>query len=231
MTLKKITIAVDGHSSCGKSTLAKAIATHFAYKYIDSGAMYRAVTLYAIQNQLIDSKDIKKDILENDLNLNKIIIDFKYNETKKKSDTYLNGHCVENEIRSIEVSNFVSLIAELKFVRQKMVALQQDMGKDGGIVMDGRDIGTVVFPNAELKIFLTAQAEIRAERRYKELIAKGDQVSFQEILNNLITRDRIDSTREESPLIQSKDAVVIDNSRYTIEEQNLIAFQLVEKCL
>jgi cytidylate kinase len=211
--------------------LAKAVAAHFAYKYIDSGAMYRAVTFYAMQNGLIDSVGIKKDILQEDLNQNKIKIEFRYNESLKKSDTYLNGQNVEREIRGVEVSGCVSLIAELKFVREKMVFLQQEMGREGGIVMDGRDIGTVVFPDAELKIFLTAQADIRAQRRYKELIEKGEKVSLEEILNNLTTRDRIDSTRKESPLIQADDAEVIDNSFLTFDQQNQKAFELVEQRL
>jgi cytidylate kinase len=231
MINRKITIAVDGHSSCGKSTLAKAVALNFAYNYIDSGAMYRAITLYAVQNKLIDSKGIKTEILKSDLDKNLINIEFRYQENLKKSDTFLNGKNVEHEIRGIQISDFVSLIAELKFVREKMVFLQQEMGWEGGIVMDGRDIGTVVFPNAELKIFLTAEAHVRAQRRFKELTEKGDNVSFDEILNNLTTRDRIDSEREESPLVQAADAVVIDNSFLTLDEQNQKVFQLVEERL
>jgi cytidylate kinase len=228
MIPKKLTIAIDGHSSCGKSTLAKAIAAKFSYKYIDSGAMYRAVTLYAVKNQYITNDKIETVRIENDLNTGKIHIEFKINPMNGKSDTFLNGQCVEKEIRGVEVSGFVSRIAELKCVRIKMVEQQQAMGAEGGIVMDGRDIGTVVFPDAELKIFLTAKADVRAQRRYSELTEKGEKVSYEEILQNVTMRDQIDSNRTESPLMQAKDAVVIDNSFLTIEQQNNEAFRLVE---
>ena len=227
----KLIIAVDGHSSCGKSTLAKDVSKHFNYRYIDTGAMYRAVTLYVIENNLYKGKEIKEKELKKDIETGKIQIDFKYNPELKKSETYLNGKNVENQIRGIEVSNLVSPVAVIPFVREYLVAQQRAMGKDGGIVMDGRDIGTNVFPNADLKIFLTADAEVRAKRRFKELKTKGDNVNFEEILKNVKERDYIDSHRKTNPLVQAEDAVLINNSNISIEEQAQIVIELAEKKL
>lgn len=214
---KKIIIAVDGHSSCGKSTLSKQLAKYLHYNYIDTGAMYRAVTLFALQNNLIKNKQV--NTMKLIACLNDIVITFKYNEAEQKSDTYLNGENIEEEIRELDVSNNVSPVATIKEVREEMVRQQQAMGNDKGIVMDGRDIGTVVFPNAELKIFMTASPEIRAQRRYYELTQKGSNVSYDDILANVLERDKIDSSRKESPLKQAADAIVLDNSNLTREEQ------------
>jgi cytidylate kinase len=213
----KIIIAVDGHSSCGKSTISKQLAKTLKYNYIDTGAMYRAVTLYALRNRLIVGTTVNTTALI--AQLPNIEITFRFNEVEQKSDTFLNGENVEAEIRELYVSNHVSPIATIKEVREAMVKLQKEMGKNKGIVMDGRDIGTVVFPNAELKLFITASPEIRAQRRFDELKAKGSEVSFEEILQNVTERDHIDSTREESPLRQAVDALVLDNSHLTREEQ------------
>ncbi len=217
--MKKITIAIDGHSSCGKSTMAKDLARKVGYIYVDTGAMYRSVTLYALRNGLFNDDDsIKSDELEQQMD--NIRITFQLNEETGRPDTYLNGECVEQQIRSLEVSNHVSPIAALGFVREAMVAQQQLMGQGGGIVMDGRDIGTVVFPNAELKVFVTASAEVRAQRRFKELQEKGMPADFDDILKNVVERDYIDSHREVSPLRQADDALLLDNSNMTIPEQN-----------
>lgn len=228
MNKKKIIIAVDGHSSCGKSTLAKDLAKHLNYTYIDSGAMYRAVTLFAIKENIINNNKIDEKKLKAAFESGKIQINFKFNSEDHISETILNGINVESEIRGIEVSNFVSPIAVIPFVRYELVKLQRDMGRNGGIVMDGRDIGTNVFKNAELKIFLTADAETRAERRFKELKEKGDNVEYEEILENVKQRDHIDSTRKTNPLKQANDAILIDNSNLTIEEQTKIAIKLAE---
>ncbi len=225
--MKKIIIAIDGHSSCGKSTMAKDLAKTIGYTYIDSGAMYRATTLYCIENNIFEGNELNLDALKEAID--HIKIDFKYNPETGKSDTYLNGKNVEKEIRSMEVANKVSPVSTVGFVRKEMVLQQQEFGKSKGIVMDGRDIGTVVFPQAELKIFVTARPEIRAQRRLDELKAKGDTASFEEVLANIETRDRIDSTRAESPLKQADDAVVLDNSDLTIEEQNKILLDLFHK--
>lgn len=216
MQQNKIIIAIDGHSSCGKSTLSKQLARQLKYNYIDTGAMYRAVTLYALRNNLINNKIVDFKLIDE---LPKINITFQYNHKSQKSDTILNGENIENEIRELEVSGNVSPVATIKDVRQAMVKLQQAMGIDKGIVMDGRDIGTVVFPNAELKIFMTASNEVRAKRRFDELISNGSKVTFDEVLKNIEERDRIDSTREESPLMKAKDALLLDNSNLSIEEQ------------
>lgn len=217
--MKKITIAIDGFSSCGKSTMAKDLAKRIGYIYVDTGAMYRSVTLFALRNGLFNEDDsINVDELEK--RMDEINISFKLNEETGKPDTYLNGELVEKEIRSMEVSNRVSPIAAIPFVRTAMVAQQQKMGKKKGIVMDGRDIGTVVFPDAELKVFVTASAEVRAQRRFDELKAKGMEADFDEILKNVQERDYVDSHREVSPLKQADDAIVLDNSYMTIEEQN-----------
>ena len=216
--MKKITIAIDGHSSCGKSTMAKDLAREVGYVYVDTGAMYRCVTLYALRNGLFaaDGK-IDEDTLRQ--KMSDIHITFQFNAEKGRPDTYLNGELVEDKIRSMEVSNHVSPIATLAFVREAMVAQQQEMGQGGGVVMDGRDIGTVVFPHAELKIFVTASAEVRAQRRYDELKAKGMEADFADILKNVQERDYIDSHREVSPLKQAPDAILLDNSQMTIAEQ------------
>lgn len=219
LSMKKITIAIDGFSSCGKSTMAKDLAKRIGYIYVDTGAMYRSVTLFALRNGLFNEDDsINVDELEK--RMDEINISFKLNEETGKPDTYLNGELVEKEIRSMEVSNRVSPIAAIPFVRTAMVAQQQKMGKEKGIVMDGRDIGTVVFPDAELKIFVTASAEVRAQRRFDELKGKGMEADFEEILKNVQERDYVDSHREVSPLKQADDAIVLDNSYMTIEEQN-----------
>ena len=217
--MKKITIAIDGHSSCGKSTMAKELARRVGYIYVDTGAMYRSVTLYALRHNLFrEDGSILTDELE--AQMPNIHITFQLNEETGRPDTYLNGECVEQEIRSLEVSNHVSPIAALPFVRTAMVAQQQLMGQGGGVVMDGRDIGTVVFPNAELKVFVTASAEVRAQRRYDELQAKGMPADYADILKNVMERDYIDSHREVSPLRQADDALLLDNSNMTIPEQN-----------
>ncbi|MBW8333720.1 MAG: (d)CMP kinase [Prolixibacteraceae bacterium] len=229
MTNHKIVVAIDGHSSCGKSTIAKALAAKYGYVFIDSGAMYRAVTLYALRHNLVANGELKKDELIG--SLSKIKIEFRYNPVSKKSDTYLNGENVEDEIRQLPVSQNVSPVATIAEVRTAMVRLQQEMGKNKGIVMDGRDIGTVVFPDAELKLFVTATAEIRAQRRFDELTAKGEDVSFAEILENVKERDFIDSTREASPLRKADDALVLDNSYLTREEQMTWVIEKVEEKL
>ena len=216
--MKKITIAIDGHSSCGKSTMAKDLAKRIGYVYVDTGAMYRAVTLFALRNGLFEEDGaVKVDELEN--RMGEIKISFKFNPETGRPDTYLNGELVEREIRGMEVSNHVSPIAAIGFVREAMVAQQQQMGKDKGVVMDGRDIGTVVFPDAELKIFVTASAEVRAQRRYDELKGKGMEADYEDILKNVQERDYIDSHREVSPLRQADDAILLDNSHMTIAEQ------------
>lgn len=227
---KKIIIAIDGHSSCGKSTMAKALAKKIGYNYIDTGAMYRAVTLLAFQNSVFNGQN---EIDEEKLKtlLNNAVITFQFNEQTGKSDTYLNGINVENDIRGMEVSSRVSPIAALGFVREKMVEQQEQMGKEKGIVMDGRDIGTTVFPQAELKIFVTASTSVRAQRRFDELKAKGQDVNYDDILKNVQERDYIDSHREVSPLRQAEDAVVLDNSNMTIPEQDEYLMNLVTECL
>jgi len=217
--MKKITIAIDGHSSCGKSTMAKDLARRVGYIYVDTGAMYRSVTLFALRHQLFNADGSVK-AAELEALMPQVNISFRLNETTGRPDTYLNGECVEQEIRSLEVSNHVSPVAALPFVREAMVAQQQQMGQGGGVVMDGRDIGTVVFPNAELKVFVTASAEVRAQRRYDELQQKGMPADYGDILKNVQERDYIDSHREVSPLRQADDALLLDNSHMTIDEQN-----------
>ncbi|WP_321334828.1 (d)CMP kinase [uncultured Bacteroides sp.] len=215
--MKKITIAIDGYSSCGKSTMAKDLAKEIGYIYIDSGAMYRAVTLYSIENGIFNNEEINESELKR--RLDDIDISFRINQETKHPDTYLNNINVENKIRSMAVSSKVSPISALEFVRKTMVKQQQAMGNAKGIVMDGRDIGTTVFPNAELKIFVTASPEIRAQRRYDELKAKGQEASFEEILKNVKERDFMDQNRKVSPLRKAKDAILLDNSNMTIDEQ------------
>ncbi len=227
---RKLTIAIDGFSSCGKSTMAKNLARSLGYVYVDTGAMYRAVTLYALRHGLI-ANDGQIDVEGLRLAMDDIKITFKFNPETGRPDTYLNGEIVEKEIRSLEVSSHVSPVATLAFVREQMVAQQQAMGEDGGIVMDGRDIGTVVLPNADLKIFVTARAEVRAQRRYDELQAKGMPADYDEILRNVTERDYIDSHREVAPLRKADDAIELDNSEMTIEGQQQWLLDVVEKKL
>lgn len=216
-TNRKIIIAIDGFSSCGKSTFAKAIARRLGYIFIDTGAMYRAVTFYALEHGAIRSGMVDEDAVVR--LLPEICIDFRFNPERGASDIYVNGDRVEGKIRTIEVSNCVSAVSSIGAVRSKLVAMQQEMGRKRGIVMDGRDIGTTVFPGAELKIFMTADPAVRAQRRYDELTAKGEQVSYDEILQNVLSRDKADMERAISPLRRADDAVVLDNSRMTVEEQ------------
>ncbi len=216
--MKKIIIAIDGHSSCGKSTMAKALAKAIGYIYVDTGAMYRAVTLYAIRNGMFTGESPDAALLES--RMDDIHVSFRLNKETNLPETLLNGECVEKDIRGMEVSSKVSPISALPFVRTAMTRQQQLMGEKKGIVMDGRDIGTAVFPNAELKIFVTASAEVRAGRRFKELQAKGEKVDFEEVLKNVRERDYIDSHREVAPLRKADDAILLDNSQMTIDEQN-----------
>lgn len=216
--MKKITIAIDGFSSCGKSTMAKMLAKEVGYIYVDTGAMYRAVTLFAMRNGMIaPNGDVNRDALK--AKMDALHVEFKLNPQTGKAETYLNGENVEHEIRGMEVSAHVSAIAAIDFVRTALVAQQQRMGHDKGIVMDGRDIGTVVFPDADLKVFVTASAEIRAQRRFDELVGKGMKANYDEILHNVQERDYIDSHREVSPLRKAEDAIELDNGQLTIAEQ------------
>ena len=217
MDKKKIIIAIDGHSSCGKSTFAKAIAARLGYIFIDTGAMYRAVTLYALENGAIEMGVLDEQRIV--AMLPDIDIDFRFNPQRGASDIYVNGDLVEGKIRTIEVSNYVSQVSSVGAVREKLVALQQQMGLKRGVVMDGRDIGTVVFPDAELKIYMTADPMVRAERRYKELTAKGDKVTLEEIYENVVSRDKADMSRAISPLRKADDAIILDNSHMSVEEQ------------
>jgi len=224
--MKRIIIAIDGYSSCGKSTMAKELARSIHYRYIDSGAMYRAVTLFCLEKgffnkDILDVEAVKQSISD-------IHISFKYNENTGNSDTYLNGRNVEKQIRSMAVADKVSPVAAVGFIREAMVKQQQAMGENKAIVMDGRDIGTVVFPDAELKLFVTARPEVRAQRRLEELIAKGEPATFEDVLKNIEKRDWIDSTRKDGPLQQAPDAIVLDNSELTIAEQNAFLLELVE---
>ena len=225
--MKNITIAIDGFSSTGKSTLAKQLANQVGYIYVDTGAMYRAVTLFAMQNGYITTDFFDKETLIN--SLASIKLNFKFNPDLGFAEMYLNEVSVETEIRTIEVSSFVSKVAEVSEVRAKLVEQQKEMGKDKGIVMDGRDIGTVVFPDAELKIFMTASASTRAQRRYDELVAKGDAVTYDEVLKNVEERDYIDTHREDSPLVMAADAIEIDNSYLNREEQFARVLELVNE--
>ena len=224
---KKIVIAVDGFSSCGKSTFAKAIAARLGYIFIDTGAMYRAVTLYALDHGAIRSGMVDEEAVA--ALLKDIEITFRFNPERGASDIYVNGDLAEGRIRTIEVSNCVSRVSSIREVREKLVAMQQRMGRDRGVVMDGRDIGTVVFPDAEMKIFMTADPKVRAERRYAELRAKGDEVSMEEVLENVVSRDRADMNRAISPLRQAPDAVVLDNSRMSVDEQMAWVMERYEK--
>jgi len=224
--MKKITIAIDGFSSTGKSTLAKQLADWLDYIYVDTGAMYRAVTLFAMQQGFISHGKVNQVALEN--SLKDISIDFKKNQSTSIADVFLNGMNVEKQIRTLAVSDHVSVVAAISAVRSKLVSQQQKLGHNKGVVMDGRDIATVVFPEAELKIFLDAAASTRAQRRYKELTDKGDKVSLKDVLKNVVERDRIDSTRKDSPLVKAKDAIVIDNSHMNLEDQFHIILQLAK---
>ncbi|SFN82674.1 cytidylate kinase [Bizionia echini] len=215
--MQKITIAIDGFSSTGKSTVAKQLAKHLGYIYVDSGAMYRAVTYYAMKYGFIDSTQF--DVVGLVSKLHDVVIYFKLNETTNVADVYLNGENIEKAIRTLEVSNFVSQVAAIPEVRYQLVKQQQKMGAEKGVVMDGRDIGTVVFPQAELKIFMTASAETRATRRFDELTSRGDTVTYNDVLHNIQERDYIDSNREDSPLIKAADAIEIDNSHMSLDQQ------------
>lgn len=227
--MSKITIAIDGFSSTGKSTIAKQIAKHLGYVYVDSGAMYRAITFYAMQNGFIDESHFNVDALVS--NLKHIKISFIFNESLGFAEVYLNDKNIESDIRTLEVSSFVSKVAAISEVRQKLVEQQQEMGANEGVVMDGRDIGTVVFPDAELKIFMTASAETRAKRRFDELINRGDKVIYEDVLKNVQDRDYIDSNREDSPLVKANDAIEIDNSNLSLQEQFDKVLQLVNMTL
>ena len=227
--MKKITIAIDGFSSTGKSTVAKQLAKALGYVYVDSGAMYRAVALYAMQNDIIDTKHFDSDQLISQLQ--NVQITFKFNESLGFAEVYLNNENVEAKIRTLEVSNFVSPVAEISEVRKILVKQQQKLGKDKGVVMDGRDIGTVVFPDAELKIFMNASAETRAKRRYHELLNKDEDVNYEDVLNNVMLRDKIDSNREDSPLRKAEDAIEFDNSNLNIEEQFSTLYDLAKKAI
>lgn len=227
--MKKITIAIDGFSSCGKSTMAKDLAREIGYIYIDSGAMYRAITLYCIENSLFDGKEIDSEKLKEQIK--DIHISFALDPETGRPRTQLNGVDVEERIRTMEVSSRVSIIAAIDFVRTALVSQQQEMGRAKGIVMDGRDIGTTVFPDAELKIFVTASPEIRAERRYKELQEKGQAADFEEILANVKERDHIDQTRAVSPLRRADDALLLDNSHLSIAEQKAWLIEQFNKAI
>ncbi len=218
MEPRKIIIALDGHSSCGKSTYAKRIAAELGYAYIDTGAMYRAVTLACMDAGLFDNTD-SPSLEKVEAQLEDVELDLRFNAEKQRTEIFLNNRMLEDLIRSMEVSNHVSYISTLPAVRRKMVEYQRGLGEGKGVVMDGRDIGTVVFPHAEMKIFLTASEDIRATRRYKELIEKGMPANYEDVLKNISKRDRIDSSREDSPLKQAEDSLVLDNSQMTVDEQ------------
>ena len=224
--MSKITIAIDGYSSTGKSTVAKQLADHLGYVFVDSGAMYRAVTLYAMRKGYVSNTGFNK--LEIKESLSKISLSFRKENKINKTEIYLNGENVEREIRTMEVSELVSTVATISSVRKKLVAEQKKMGEQKGVVMDGRDIGTIVFPNAELKIFMTASAETRARRRFDELIKRGDVIAFNDVFDNVTERDYIDTTRKDSPLIKAEDAIEIDNSDMNKEDQFHIILQLAK---
>ncbi len=227
--MKKITIAIDGFSSTGKSTLAKQLAKHLGYVYVDTGAMYRAVAFFAMQNGYISKDFFDKQSLINSLSF--IKLHFVFNFELGFAEMYLNDSNIEKDIRTLEVSNFVSLVAEVSEVRAKLVEQQQEMGKEKGIVMDGRDIGTVVFPDAELKIFMTASAETRAQRRFDELNEKGQEVTYEQVLKNVVDRDYIDTHRDDSPLRMADDAIEIDNSYLTKDEQFNAVLEMVDEII
>jgi len=225
--MKRIIIAIDGYSSTGKSTLAKKIAKQLGYIYVDTGAMYRAISLYAHKKGYIDKNSFKVDKLISDLD--HINLEFKYNDALGYSEIYLDKKNIEQDIRTLEISNFVSKVAAIPEVRRKLVEQQQVMGLEKGIVMDGRDIGTVVFPEAELKIFMTASAEKRAHRRYKEMIDNGNDVTYESVLENVNSRDLLDTTRKDSPLIKAKDAIEVDNSDLTVDDTFDFVYQYVKR--
>ena len=229
MDNKSIIIAIDGFSSCGKSTMAKDLARRIGYIYVDSGAMYRAVTLYCLDNRLINDGVVDTQRLASAMG--EIVISFANNPTSGKQETYLNGVCVEQEIRNMRVSNSVSLVSQIDFVREALVAQQRRLGEAKGIVMDGRDIGTEVFPNAELKIFVTASLEVKANRRFKELVEKGEKVTYEEVVQNVKQRDYDDQHRKESPLRKAEDAIELDNSYMTFEEQDAWVLQRFKEAL
>ena len=222
-------IAIDGHSSCGKSTIAKSIASKYGMRYIDTGAMYRAITLYCIRNGIIKNKEVDCQKLVK--SLDDITINFEYNVISRLSETFLNNENVERLIRGFEVSDNVSIIAQIQIVREKLIVLQKEIGKQGNVVMDGRDIGSKVFPNAGIKFFVTAKAEVRAKRRHEEMIANGDNISFNDILNNLNKRDKQDTNREINPLVKSKNAIVLDNSELSLLEQDQFIDKIIESKL
>ena len=226
---RKINIAIDGFSSCGKSTIAKAISMKYKMRYIDTGAMYRAITLYCIQNNIIVNGVVNIDMLKS--NLSNINVEFVYDLKEKMSHTILNQINVEDEIRGIEVSENVSIIAKIQMVREKLVFLQQKIGEQKSVVMDGRDIGTKVFPDAEVKFFITADAEVRAGRRLRELQLKNEEVSFTQVLDNIEMRDSNDTSRKINPLKMAEDAILIDNSQISLEEQNILIFSQIDKIL
>ncbi|WP_248722854.1 (d)CMP kinase [Seonamhaeicola sp. ML3] len=227
--MNKITIAIDGFSSTGKSTIAKQLANYLGYVYVDSGAMYRAVTLYAMREDFINDNSFNVEGLVS--RLEEVAISFLFNETLGFAEVYLNGENVEASIRTLEVSSFVSKVAAVTEVRKKLVSIQKQLGKDKGVVMDGRDIGTVVFPDAELKLFMTASAQTRAERRYLELLERGDKVVYENVLKNVQERDYLDSTRKDSPLVKAEDAIEIDNSHLSLKEQFDKVLNIVNKVL
>jgi cytidylate kinase len=227
--MSKITVAIDGYSSCGKSTLAKALAQKLNYNYIDTGAMYRAVTIYCLRNGIIRDQQIDREKLL--ASLKDIEVSFVYNTLTKTSEVFLNGEHVEREIRTMEVANNVSAISSIKEVREKMVILQRAMGKNKGVIMDGRDIGSHVFPKAELKLFMTADTDVRTQRRLDELSSKGEHHSFEDVKHNLLKRDHDDTTRKENPLVQAEDAVVLDNTDLNKEEQLNYVLKLINDLL
>lgn len=227
MTMRKITIAIDGYSSCGKSTLAKQLASKLNYTYVDSGAMYRAITLFGIENGLASKESVNTEGLV--AKLDAIEIELNYDAETGGVTTFLNGKNVEDEIRTMRVSEVVSYVSIVKEVRAKLRSIQQQLGERGGVVMDGRDIGTAVFPNAELKIFMTASPDVRAKRRFDELKAKGKAVTLEEVRDNLVSRDREDTSRKENPLTQAEDAVVLDNSNISPAEQLELALSWVKE--
>jgi len=222
-------IAIDGHSSCGKSTISKAVASKYGMRYVDTGAMYRAVTLFCMENNIISNKEIKLNFLIEAID--DIMIDFVFNAETKLSETILNGKNVEQIIRGFKVSDNVSIVAQIQQVREKLITLQQEIGRKGNVVMDGRDIGTKVFPDAKLKLFVTADSVIRAQRRYDELKKKGEKVSFEQVLGNLTLRDDHDTMRKINPLIQADDAILIDNSNLSIQKQNALIDDLITNIL
>ena len=222
-------IAIDGHSSCGKSTISKAVASKYSMRYVDTGAMYRAVTLFCMENNMISNKEVKLNLLLSEID--NITINFVFNAETKLSETILNGKNVEQTIRGFKVSDNVSVVAQIQQVREKLITLQQEIGRQGNVVMDGRDIGTKVFPDAKLKLFVTADAVIRAQRRYDELKKKGEKVTFEQVLDNLTLRDDHDTKRKINPLIQADDAILINNSNLSIEKQNILIDDLITNIL